>query len=297
MLMKKWIPILLVPLIIWGYTHGSDERGDKEAVRKKTEDYVKAYNDRDAEKIAGYWLEDAEYTNLNTGRTVSGREEIRDEFAELFKNEPDLTLEVSIESISFPSSGKAVGVGTATVTDGEGDKEITRFRVTFQKMNGDWYLASEGEAEESAPPSNYEQLKGLEWLIGNWEDSDEDVQVESTYEWDKYKNFIKQHYTVQTLGKEALEGKVIIGWDPVNETIRSWHFDSHGGFAEGEWKKMGDRWVVESLHTLPDGGIGSQIQVITPEGSDAFTYEISGRVVDGEILPNIEPIKVIRKRG
>ena len=295
--MKKWIPIFLVGLTLLGCSDTGDHRSDEAVIRQKTQEYVKAYNQKKSEKLAQYWQEDAEYINLISGRTVSGREQIQEEFAEVFEDSPDLSMSVSVDSIEFPSRVKAVELGIATLTDAEGNKENTRYRAVYEYENGDWFLASTSEIEDEEPPTHYEKLKDLDWLIGNWEDANENVQIDSTYEWDKYKNFIKHYYKVNILGKEELEGKRIIGWDPVNELIRSWHFDSHGGFAEAKWQKVGDQWVVESLDTLPDGGIGSQINVLTPNGRDSYTYEILGRTVDGEILPNIAPVKVVRKRG
>lgn len=295
--MKKWIPIFLVGLTLFGCVDGGDQRSDEAVIRRKTQEYVDAYNSKDAAKLASFWQADAEYTNLMTGRTVSGREEIQDEFTELFEEEPNLKMKVSIESISFPTRGRAVELGTGTITDSEGNVEKVRYRAVYEYDEGEWLMASASEVEDQETPTHYEQLKDLEWLVGEWEDADEDVRIDSKYEWDKYKNYLKHHYKVHVLGKEELEGKRIIGWDPVNQVIRSWHFDSHGGFAEAKWKKVGNQWVIESIDTLPDGGLGAQIHVLTPEGKDSFTYEISGRMIDGEILPSVGPVKVVRKRG
>lgn len=295
--MRKWIPIFFMSLAFLGLVDGADQRGDEAAIRQKSQEYVKAYNSKDAAKVAQYWKEDAVYTNLRTGRSLSGREEIQEEFAEIFEEEPNLRLEASTESVSFPENGQAVELGTGVITDSSGNKEKIRYRAVYALDQGEWLLTSVSDLDEQEPPTHYDQLKDLEWLIGEWEDADDDVQIESKYEWDKYKNFIKHHYKITALGKEELEGKRIIGWDPVNEVVRSWHFDSYGGFAEAEWRKVGNQWVIESIDTLPDGGLGTQIHVVTPIDNDAFTYQISGRTIDGEILPSIDPVKVVRKRG
>lgn len=295
--MKNWIPIFFVGLALFGCVDGKDQSSDEAAIRRKSQEYVDAFNKRDAAKLASLWHADAEYTNLTKGRTVSGREEILGEFAEILEDWPEITLEVSIDSISFPTKDRAVEVGTGKVTNTEVDEKEIRYRAIYEFDNGEWLLVNSSKVDVKQAPTNYEKLKDLEWLVGEWEDADEDVQVESKYEWDKYKNFLKHHYTVNILGKEQLEGKRIIGWDPVNEVIHSWHFDSFGGFAEANWKKVGKQWVIESINTLPDGGLGTQIHVLSPIDNDSFTYEISGRMIDGEILPSVGPIKVVRKRG
>lgn len=151
----------------------------------------------------------------------------------------------------------------------------------------------ESKVEEA--PSHYEQLKGLEWLVGEWVDQDEDVKIVTIGSWDKYKNFITQHFTVTLQGDVELEGKQIIGWDPVNEQIRSWVFDSDGGFGEGKWEQRGDQWIVNSSQTLGGGGLASSINIYSNIGSSSYTWQSTGREVDGEFLPNIEPVTVKRK--
>ena len=44
---------------------------------------------------------------------------------------------------------------------------------------------------------------------------------------------------------DDLEGTQVIGWDPAAGTIRSWMFDSDGGFGEGTWSKKDNSWIVK----------------------------------------------------
>lgn len=171
------------------------------------------------------------------------------------------------------------------------------YKVFYEKRNGDWQITEVREEDIDEPPTHYEQLKDLEWLVGEWVDADEDVKIESVSSWDKYKNFITQKFTVIVLGHVELEGKQIIAWDPANERIRSWVFDSDGGFGEGSWMKKGDRWVVEAAHTLADGRRSSAINIYTKVDRNSYTWESTGRDMDGEFLPDIDPVKVIRKKG
>jgi hypothetical protein len=50
-----------------------------------------------------------------------------------------------------------------------------------------------------------------------------------------------------------MEGWQIIGWDPLEERIRSWTFDGEGGFGEGTWTREGDRWLLRETGVAPDG--------------------------------------------
>jgi hypothetical protein len=79
-----------------------------------------------------------------------------------------------------------------------------------------------------------------------------------------------------------------IGWDPVEGTLRSWTFDSDGGFSEGEWMGTDDGWVVKSEATLPDGSIGSATVTIRPSDADHFVVESTDRIVGGAQEPDFK---------
>jgi hypothetical protein len=74
-------------------------------------------------------------------------------------------------------------------------------------------------------------------------------------------------------------------------------FDSDGGFGEGSWKKDGKAWIVENAQTMPDGTRASAINIYTPVDADHYTFESTGRDVGGELLPDIRPVTVERKKG
>jgi hypothetical protein len=48
--------------------------------------------------------------------------------------------------------------------------------------------------------------------------------------------------------------------------------------------------------TLPDGGTATSINILTYVDDDTLTWETTGREVDGEILPNVDPVTVKRVR-
>jgi len=94
---------------------------------------------------------------------------------------------------------------------------------------------------------------------------------------------------------DDLEGTQVIGWDAAAGTIRSWMFDSDGGFGEGTWSKKGDKWVVKFSQVLPDGRKASATNIYTLAGNDTFTWKSVGRKVGDEFLPNIDEVKMVRK--
>ncbi len=92
-----------------------------------------------------------------------------------------------------------------------------------------------------------------------------------------------------------MEGTQVIGWDPVKEAFRSWVFDSDGGFGEGTWSRREDRWVVRTTQTLSDGSRASAINILKPDGNDAFIWQSTGRDIDGHPQPNLGPVTIVRQ--
>lgn len=144
-------------------------------------------------------------------------------------------------------------------------------------------------------PTHYEKLQGLDWLEGKWVDKEAGSLIEMEGKWDKYKNFLTQKFSVTLDGKLDLEGFQIIGWDPAKKQIRSWVFDSDGGFGTGVWKNEKGNWIVESEQTMPDGKKGTSINIYSNIQKDSYTWESTGREVGGKMMPNIEPVTVRRK--
>lgn len=150
----------------------------------------------------------------------------------------------------------------------------------------------ESEVEAS---TQYEQLKNFDWLIGDWEDEDEDVKISSNYQWGDNKNYLVNKFTVAVAGKDELKGQQIILWDPIENQVRSWVFDSDGGFGEGSWSKQGDQWYVKMKFTRPDGQRASATNIYKKIDDSTYTFSSQGRDVNGAILPNVGPFKVVRK--
>ncbi len=96
------------------------------------------------------------------------------------------------------------------------------------------------------------------------------------------------------LDRIDMAGVQIIGWDPSAKQIRSWVFDSDGGFAEGRWTRKRNSWFVTTTGTLPDGRKASSVNVITYVNDNQFKWRSVNRTVDGQLQPNIEQIVVVR---
>ena len=90
------------------------------------------------------------------------------------------------------------------------------------------------------------------------------------------------------------EGTQVIGWDPHASTFRSWVFDSDGGFGVGRWFGEGDRWMVRKLNILPDGSRATATNIYNVIDENTVQFRSIGRQVDGELMPNIEPVTMSR---
>jgi hypothetical protein len=165
--------------------------------------------------------------------------------------------------------------------------------VLHVKRDGKWLMAVARDSDTDAP-TNHERLQPLAWLIGEWIDQHEDSDVFTTCRWSEDKNFILQDMEVRVAGKNAMKVTQRIGWDPLSNRIRSWVFDSEGGFAEGAWARSGDAWVIKSTGVTPNGEAASSTNVVMPLGPDSYLWKSGDRVVGDEVTPSIE-VQIVRK--
>ena len=298
--MKK--PAMLIFLILLpGARLGaaeSEARADEEkAIQQTVESYVAAFNRADAAALAGCWSEDGVFVSRLSGQRISGRKAIEAEFKALFAEKQGVRLQVSVDSIRLITPNVAIEDGTATVTHpGESPSE-TAYMVVHVKRDGRWQMDSVRETVLPKAPSHYEHLKELEWLIGEWVDQDEESKIETVCGWTKNKNFITRSFTVSIKDRIEIAGTQIIGWDPVAGRIRSWIFDSDGTFGEGLWTRQGNRWTVKFSGVLQGGKKASSVNVLTCVDDNTFTWQSISREVDGELLPNIDAVTVVRKQS
>jgi uncharacterized protein (TIGR02246 family) len=274
----------------------ADQADDDALIRKNAEAYVVAYNNRDAKALAAMWSPEAVYMDPSTGEAAVGREAIEKMFANTLTELGDAKLEVKVESIDFVSPNVAIENGIARVLQPGDEPEETNYTAVNVKRDGKWLLdrISE-EAPPEPPPSNYEHLKDLEWMIGSWIDQDEGATIQTDCEWTKNKNFMTRSFAVVVRDQLDMAGMQLIGWDPAAKQIRSWVFDSDGGFAEGKWTRKDNRWLIHLTGTLPDGRKSSAVNIISYIDDNSCTWQSINRVVDGDVLPNVDEVLVVRK--
>jgi len=272
----------------------ADQAEDEAAIRASVAAYVVAFNKGDAQAIAAKWSPDAVYSNPMTGDEVTGRKAIEEQLVEIFKDAKETKIEVDVNSIRFVSPSVAIEEGTARVLRPGVEPDVTIYSCVHVKSGGNWLVDRMTEQPEPVFRSNYQHLKDLQWMIGTWVDQDGSATIETTSQWSKNQNFITRRFSVSVDGESDLSGVQLIGWDPVAQNIRSWVFDSDGGFGGSTWKKKGNKWISNSSATLSDGRKASAVRTITVIDDNTITWQVSGRSIDGEILPTIDPIKLTR---
>jgi uncharacterized protein (TIGR02246 family) len=264
-------------------------------IKQAVESYVAAYNKADAKALAALWAPEAVYTNPVSGEQVIGREAIEKQFADIFAASEGVKLEAISDSIRFVSPSVAVEQGTATILRPNETPEQSTYSAVYIKLEGTWLLDRVTEEDVPVTTSNYEHLKDLDWMVGTWVDEDEQSRIETTCQWAKNQNFLIRSFAMSVRDRIELSGMQIVGWDPAQKRIRSWVFDSDGGFNEGVWTKKDNRWTIQATGTLPDGGKTSAVNIITKLDDDKFTWQTINRQAAGELLPNVDEIVVVRK--
>jgi uncharacterized protein (TIGR02246 family) len=277
---------------------GDDVAGqttDEAAIRKAVEAYVAAFNQGDAKALSALWSPEAVYTNRLSGEEVVGREAIEEQFASLLADAKGARMEATTDAIQFVSPNVAIEHGTAKVILPDQDPEESAYSAVYVRRDGQWLLDRVSEEQVPVVASHYEHLKDLEWMIGTWVDQDDEARIETTCSWTRNQNFMTRSFMVVVADRVEMAGMQIIGWDPAAQRIRSWVFDSDGGFGEGVWSRKGNAWHVQTSGTLPDGSRSSSVNIMSILDQDSFTWQSVNRVAGGEILPNIDEVIVVRQ--
>ncbi len=89
----------------------------------------------------------------------------------------------------------------------------------------------------------------------------------------------------------------MIGWNPATGKIHSWTFGCDGDLGEGVWSKKGNEWDVTFNQVLSDGHKMSATHIYTMLDGNTCTWQATGRQMDGKSLPDIGPVKLVRRRA
>lgn len=283
---------LVFPLLLIAQAALAQTETDESAIRAAIKSYVEAYNRGDAKGVAEHWSEAGQWISPS-GEKSTGKKAIAAALKTLFEDSKGVTIAVDETEIRLITDDVAVEEGTVHVSSPDASPSHSTYQAIHVKQSGEWKLHSVRETEIVELPATVGALQDLAWLVGDWVDAGGESAAKVS--WTKNKMFLSYSFKVSSPDGDDLEGTQVIGWDPANETIRSWMFDSDGGFGEGVWSRRDNTWVVKFQQTLADGRSASATNVYTLADGNSFTWKSIGRQVDGEFVPNVEEVKIVRK--
>ncbi len=279
-----------------GPTPAQEPKGDakdKAALTKNAEAFLEAFHKGDAKALAGMWAPEGDYTDQK-GRHLKGREAIEKAFKGLFAENKGLKVRIESDSLRFVTPEVAIEDGTTFVISPDGSPPSrARYTIVHVKKDGQWLLSSVRDAPYT-PPGNYENLRGLEWAVGNWSAEEKDDAEHLSLSWTDNRNFLVGTFAATVKGVEVGKATHWVGWDPQAKRIRSWIFDAAGGFGEGAWTRDGDKWVLKTKSVLQDGKNATATYLLGRVDADTLTLQAKDRTVDGKAVPDTKESKLQR---
>ena len=266
---------------------------DARAIGELLGRFVKAYNAKDARALGDLFTPDAEIED-DDGDLTRGRDAIVARFAKMFGDGQSGILSVTTDSLRFLTKDLAIEEGTASLTLGGGAATQTnRYSVIYTRLDGRW-LHTRIRDEQPDEVSPHEQLRQLEWMLGEWVNESDDGIVKTHCKWSDDGNFLLREFDVKVEGRIALRGTQRIGWDGQRKQFRTWVFDDRGGFAEGLLSRDGERWITRASGVRSDGRSVSTTNAITALGKDRILWETLERTVGGEAVPGTDQFYLVR---
>ena len=265
-----------------------------EAVRGNSQALVDAYNRGDAKGLAALFCPQAELVD-DAGNVHKGREAIAAIYAKFVERFPGAKMELEIDSLHFAAPSIAIEDGTRTVTTGDqAERATNRYTMVHVKRDEGWAIASAREVPDDPDPTPHDRLEPLAWMVGDWVDESSEVAIAISCRWADSENFLLLDFDAKVQGESMMKSNQRIGWEPLAGRIRSWVFDSDGGYGQGEWTEVDGNWVIKSTAVLPNGLTGSATIVIRPDGEDKFVMTGFDRIL-GDVLEADFEAEIVRK--
>jgi uncharacterized protein (TIGR02246 family) len=268
-----------------------DDKAIHQAIQQAVAAYADACNKGDLAAVTAFWAADAEYID-EKGTVSKGRDAISALFKQYLAELKGGKLEFKITSIRPLTADVAMQDGKSIVTRADGSVDEGHFTAVWFKKDGKWLLRSardlpdEGAAEVGAAGA----LKQLQWLVGDWQAEKGNIRV--SVRWALNRAFLMTEYIVKD-SEGDMQVNQLTGFDPLTGQIKSWTFDSRGGYGEGLWNKEGNTWVAETAGVLPNGQTGTAVNVIRYVDDQHMVFQARDREIGGQPIPDSE-VKLMR---
>jgi uncharacterized protein (TIGR02246 family) len=301
---KRIVLCTLLALVVLGggFTTAEDKTAkdpkrepDRLAIDKLTKDMIQAFEKRDAAAMTALWTEGGEFIR-NDGEPIRGRAEIQKGYVEFFKTlKGKRKLEIQSDALRFPSADMAVTEATLRLKKDGVVVASSRQDTVFVREGGQWKVAIVREWDRDIGLDV--SLKELEWLIGTWQAVAKDREVTITYDWDENKAFIRGKFTVKEGATVIESGTEMIGKDNARGVIRSWVFQSDGGFGGGAWTREGKKWSVDVHGVRADGRELTGTIIYVQVDPNTVTWQAVNQALYGAPVADTPPIKVTKQKS
>jgi|LakMenEpi03Aug12_release.lakeMendotaPanAssembly.Ray.scaffolds.fasta_scaffold01460_8 uncharacterized protein (TIGR02246 family) len=263
-------------------------------VQADTAKFTAAFNGAKVDELIGLFSPKAEFVD-EEGTIYQGTEEIKALFAAFFEKFPGAQLTMEADSVRPLGDKLIIEEGVRQIAIPNTDNDATLRYIAVHVKDGDaWKLAMVREFANDPAPTPYDYLMPLSMLEGDWVDENPAGVTRVSYRWNEEKTFLLGEYVVQIGDRPAMKSSQRLGWDPVQLKIRSWTFDSDGGFSEGTWTATDEGWIVKSTATLPNGQTGSATLTISVKDDDQISVKSFDRII-GDVVEEPFEITITRR--
>jgi len=267
---------------------------DISLIRASSEAFVDAFNKHDAKAVAALWTEQGEYVD-DSGRTIVGRDAIEKDYAAFFDENPDVKIQIVIDSLRVPSGEVAIEDGRAVVDPPPaGAPGVSKYTAVHAKVDGKWLMASVRDTWIETQVTR-QSIADLDWLIGSWVAEEYGVQYESTCRWVAGEQFVERSYTTTQPDGTQVSGVQLIGWNPLEGRVQSWSFSPDGGHDFGVWSPLHDGWMAEMRGTTGEGVPTSSVNLLKRLDDNAYVWQSVERSVGQTPLPDTNEVVIKRQ--
>jgi uncharacterized protein (TIGR02246 family) len=273
-------------------------RAEEQAIRKSVAAFTAAFNKADLDHLLSAWTGDAEFLS-GSGHVYRGKAQLRTLLEKALARHKGSKQTVKVTSIRFIKPDVALEEGVVTLTSQEGAVDSGHYESLWVKAEGKWYLSRVRDLPEAMTedrPIAYHKLGPLSWMVGEWVDKDGVGDVKLSCKWGPGQTSILQEFTVKRAGGKLLHVTQRIGWDPGHGQVRSWVFDSTGGFGGGLWTREGNSWAIASEGVFADGRPSSSADRWKYVNDATMTWTSTNREADEKPLPDVE-VTLIKKKA
>lgn len=298
--MKRFV--VLLPLAValgaltWAIGQQPATAPTAEATAKTVlERYAAALNQRKTAAIEPFLAESVDHI-ADDGTATTGRANVLKLYESIAGDAANFSVALTVNSAKFVTANVLLIDGAATIKSGD-STETARFESVWEKAGANWQAVRIRELGDGSPvpESNAEYLKEIDWLVGDWTAESAEYKVAMTVKYGKNRNFLIGEQSITRGNDEVVTVMKVIGYDAVRGELRTWLFDSDGGFGGGSLVRQGASWVDSTEFQTRGGDASTATHTFRPN-TNGFTWTSTDRILDGKPLPDLK-LNYVLKAG